>query len=101
VADLKRSASEQMMTSDYGIVFAVVTLLSLLWWAIRFEARKRSQPKKELRLRTRWDKGCAEVAAMAPPQTATAVPDVALKLPRKNRQAVQSGATDDGPPGRG
>jgi hypothetical protein len=71
-----------MTTSDYSVIFAVVILLSGLWWAIRLEARDRSQPKKERRLRTRWDDECAESTAPAPLQAATTAPDIVLKLPR-------------------
>ncbi len=76
-----------MTTSDYSVFFAVVILLSLLSWAIRFEARKRAQPKKELRLRTRWDNEGEEGGATARLQAAATAPDIVLKLPRRYPEA--------------
>jgi hypothetical protein len=42
-----------MRTSESGVILAVVILLSLLCWTLWSVMRKRSQPKKELGLRTR------------------------------------------------
>jgi hypothetical protein len=82
-----------MTTSDYSVVFAVMVLLSVLWWFIRFEAREASRPKKERRLRTRWDDDCAENATKTPLQAASTAPDIVLKLPRRNREEpTQPGA---------
>jgi len=74
--------------SSLGLIFAVALLLGLLLAAIRIQARDASRPKKELRLRTRFDRDSSAPALQVSAEEKSAIPcEPTLKLPRKKPNA--------------